>query len=183
MTPHDRLRMSIAAAQYLEALEQDDEATLASLWEAAATDEELFAALRDIHAGLVEEQVEQLNRLNERIAQAAQKHLQADQPPPPPTGPITVAHAAEELLQHPPDHLTAEEYELNHRLRSVGDSFPADLGLSDFIAWAEQRYGPAPRDYWKALRGAAITLELRRGSHAQYQLAARRAPKPEEESK
>ena len=66
---------------------------------------------------------------------------------------------------------------MNERLRSARDPLPADHGLSNFVAWAEEKYGAAPTTYWKVFREAAIKLELRRGAEAEYQLAARRAPK------
>jgi hypothetical protein len=51
------------------------------------------------------------------------------------------------------------------------------LGLSKLVAWAEALFGPAPMEYWKAFRQAALKLELRRNAEVQYQLAARRGPK------
>ena len=71
---------------------------------------------------------------------------------------------------------------LNERLRRLQEPLPEDLGLSGLIGWAEKRFGSAPAEYWKAFRQAAVKLELRRGAEAEYHLAARRAPKPEEKS-
>ena len=45
---------------------------------------------------------------------------------------------------------------------------------------SEKWFGVAPAEYWSAFRQAAVKLELRRAAEAEYRLAARRAPKPEE---
>lgn len=181
MTPNDRLRVSIAAARYLEALERDDHAALDALWGAATADPDLLAAIRDIHAGLAEEQNRETGeQLARRVAAAAEQHLTAGEVLRPAAGPVTVADVADELFRHTPDRLPAAAHELNERLRSARDPLPADLGLSNFATWAEQKYGAAPAAYWKAFREAAVKLELRRAAEVEYQLAARRAPKPGE---
>jgi hypothetical protein len=181
MTPNDRLRISSATARYLEALEQDDHTTLAALWEWAASDTDLLTAFRDIHAGLIEEREQDaFDRAVNRVAALAEQHLTGAEVVRPATGPVTVADVAEELFRHTPDRLPAAAHQLNERLRSAHDPLPADLGMSNFVAWAEQRYGAAPAAYWKAFREAAVKLELRRAAEVEYQLAARRAPKPED---
>jgi hypothetical protein len=182
MTPQDRLRISILAARYQEALERDDHAALAALWELAAGDPELLAAFRQTHAGLIEElDKAESQRVTDRVAELAEKHLIEAGVVRPATGPVTIADVAEELFRHTPDRLPAVAHELNERLRSDRDPMRTDLGLSDFVAWAEENYGSAPAEYWKAFRDAGIKLELRRAAEAEnYQLAARRAPKPGE---
>jgi hypothetical protein len=180
MTPHDRLRVSIATARYLEALERDDHATLDAIWEQAAADDELLTALQELHAGLIEEQEQaEAAALTGRVAAAAEQHLTSGDVARPLTGPATVSDAAEELFRGPPARLSGEAHQLNERLRASVDVIPADLGLSEFVTWAEAKYGPASAAYWKALREAAIKLDLRRSAEADYQLAARRAAKPE----
>jgi hypothetical protein len=177
MTPHDRLRVSLAAARYLDALERHDEAELESLWASAASDAELLAAFRDIHAGLLEEQAA---RNTATLSEAVEKHLPSAEVVRPATGPVTVADVADELFRHTPDRLPAEAHRLNERLRQSAEPVPTDLGLSKLTAWAEAKYGAAPPAYWKAFLQAATKLELRRAAAAEYQLAARKAPKPEE---
>lgn len=181
MTPNDRLRLSIATARYLDALERDDHATLDALWGAAAADSDLLAALRDLHAGLAEEQEREIGeQLTRRVAAAAEQHLTGGDIVHPVAGPLTVADVSDELFRHTPDRLPAAAHELNERLRSARDPLPADLGLSNFVVWAEAKYGVAPAAYWKAFREAAVKLELRRAAEVEYQLAARRAAKPGE---
>jgi tetratricopeptide (TPR) repeat protein len=59
MTPHEkRLRLDLAAARYLEALEQDDFDAMADLWREAGSDRDLEAVLHQVHAALVEERQE-----------------------------------------------------------------------------------------------------------------------------
>lgn len=178
MTPNDPLRVSIAAARYVEALERDDQSTLDALWGAAAADPELFAALRDLHAGLAEEQRHDTDdQLVRRVAAAAERHLTGGEVVRDAAGPVTVADVADELFRHAPDRLPADGHALNDRLRAVTEPLPADLGLSKLTAWAEARFGPAPAAYWKAFYAALVKLDLRRASETEYQLAARQAPK------
>jgi hypothetical protein len=51
-----RLTLDIAAARYLDALERDDFATMAEIWQAALADPDLSTVLREVHSGLIEEQ-------------------------------------------------------------------------------------------------------------------------------
>ncbi len=180
MTPHDRLRVSLAAARYLEALERDDAPTLDALWDTAAGDPELLAAFRDIHTGLIEERSTAEHAAVTGVVAAAAEHLMSGDVVRPAGGPVTVADVADELFLHTPDRLPAEAHQLNQRLRAAHDRLPANLGLSKLIAWAEQKYGNAPPAYWKAFREAAVKLELRSAAEVEYQLAARRASKPGE---
>jgi hypothetical protein len=176
MTPHDRLRVSVDSARYLDALERGDVAELQRLWRLAETDAELQTAFREIHAGLLEEQDAELMGT---IAAAAQKHLPSAEVVRPATGPVTVADVADELFRHTPDRLPADAHRLNERLRQSPEPIPTDLGLPKLIAWAEAKYGPAVKEYWKAFHQVVIKLHTRRES-AEYQVAARKAPNPED---
>lgn len=184
MTPQDQLRIDLAAARYQEALEQDDFATMTELWELAANDPEMIAAFQETHAGLMEElEQSQEARTSARLETLVEEHLTGAEVVRPTTGPVTVGDVADELFRHTPDRLSAATHQMNERLRSARDPLPVDLGLTNFIAWAEEKYGAAPVAYWKAFREAANTLELRRAAEVEYQLAARRAPKPDEGKK
>lgn len=176
MSPHDRLRISIDSARYLDALERCDEAELQRLWQLAETDPELLTAFQEIHAGLLEEiEAETVGA----VAVAAQVHLPSAEILRPATGPVTVADVADELFRHTPDRLPAEAHALNERLRSATEPIPTDLGLPKLITWAEAKFGKATEEYWKAFYQAVIKLDLQRAS-AEYQIAARKASKPEE---
>lgn len=180
MTPHDRLRIGIAAARYLEALEADDQATLDALWGQAAADPELLAAFRDVHAGLIEEQGQQAAAaLEAALSAVAEKTMPSAVIVRPADGPVTVADVADDLFRHTPDRLPAAAHALNERLRVSAEVLPTDLGLSKLTAWAEAKFGAAPAEYWAAFYAALVKLDLRRASAADYQLAARTAPKPE----
>jgi hypothetical protein len=115
------------------------------------------------------------------IAAAAQKHLPSAEVVRPATGPVTVADVANELFRHTPDRLPAAVHQFNEKLRSSAEPYPTDLGLSKLIEWAEARFGAAPAEYWRAFRQAGIKLELRRAANTEYQLAARKAPKTEDQ--
>ena len=180
MTLHDRIRISIMAARYLEALERDDDAILAALWDAAASDHELLAAFEDIHSGLVEEQVEEAAKITEGLVSYLNEHLNEAEIVRTPVGPVTVADVADELFQYPPHRMPATAHQLNERLRSARNPLPIDLGLPKLVAWAEATFGPGSAEYWKAFREAAIKVRMRRNADHEFQLAARQTkPRPE----
>jgi hypothetical protein len=62
---------------------------------------------------------------------------------------------------------------MNDRLRGSKQSLPDDLGLSALTVWAEAAFGPAPPEYWKAFRQAAIKVRMRASAEVEFQLAAR----------
>lgn len=180
MTHHDRLRIDLAAAAYLDALGRDDVETQARLWGQAAADPGLLAAFQEVHAGLLEEnEAAGHAATGAAIAQAAANHLSSAEVVRPPAGPVTVGDVAEELFRHTPARLPPEAHALNAALRTSSEPLPADLGLSKLSAWAEAKFGPAVAGYWAAFRAAALKLELRRAAAAEYALAARSAPKAE----
>ena len=166
--------------EYLAALAAADDRTLDTLWERAATDPELERALLEIEVALDEDDREQDARAAERtIAGSVVAHLPSAEIIRPSTGPVTVGDVARELFRHTPDRLSAEAHALNQRLLSSLEELPFEVGLTKLIAWAESRFGTAPSEYWRSFRQAALKLERRRGSEAEYRLAARKAPKPE----
>jgi hypothetical protein len=174
MMPNDhRLRLDVAAAQYLEALECDDFEAMSSFWEQAAADPDLERALHQVHTGLADEWLatavavvgETVDRL---LPSASIVHSAA--------GPVTVADVADELFRRPRELLPADAHTLNERLRAARDPLPEDLALGKLATWGEAKFGPAPPEYWKAFRQAALKIELRRAAQAEYYLAARKAP-------
>ena len=181
MTPHDRVRISLAAARYLDALERDDQDALDALWALAANDPEMLTAFNDINAGLLEEaQTRDLAAVESAVAAAVERHLPSADVVKPETGPVTVADVAAELFRHPPARMPAEAHALNEQLRTVADPLPADLGLAALLGWAESKFGPAPARYWEAFRQAALKARMRRAADTEFQLAARKTPpKPE----
>jgi hypothetical protein len=181
MTHHDRLRIDLAAAAYLDALARDDVDTQARLWGQAAADPGLLAVFQEVHAGLLDEnEASDHTATGAAIAQAAETHLTSAEVVRPPTGPVTVGDVADELFRHTPDRLPPEAHALNAALRASSEPLPADLGLSKLTAWAEAKFGPAAAGYWAAFRAAALKLELRQAAVAEFALAARSAPKTED---
>lgn len=181
MTPHDRLRIDLAAAAYLDALARDDVETQARLWGQAAADPGLLAAFQEVHTGLLEEnETADHTATGAVIAQAVETHLTSAEVVRPPDSPVTVGDVANELFRHTPDRLPAEAHVLNEVLRASSEPLPTDLGLSKLTAWAEAKFGPAASGYWAAFRAAALRLELRQAATAEFALAARSAPKPED---
>jgi hypothetical protein len=167
MNPTDRrLMIDLTTARYLHALERDDFSMMEEVWRLALADPELEAALREVHAGLIEEAD---RAAAGALTAAVETHLPSAEIIRTVAGPVTVADVADELFRHTPDRLPAEAHLLNERLRASRESLPADLGLSKLTAWAEAKFGQA-----------AVKLELRRAAEAEYHLAARPAPKPED---
>lgn len=182
MTPNpDRIRLDLLAARYLEAVERDDFETQEQLWQLAGTDPQLVAAFRQVHDDLLAEQEEvEATHAKTAITSAVEQHLTSAEIVTPTAGPVTVAAVANELFRHTPDRLPAAAHVLNERLRQSPEELPASLGLSKFVAWAEATFGPAPIEYWKAFREAALLVRMRATPETEFQLAARKAPKPEE---
>jgi hypothetical protein len=182
MTPHERLRISLAVARYLEALERDDHATLATLWQSAMTEPGLLDAFRDLHSGLIEEHMQRTSSgVTASVAAAVEEHLTSGELARHRTGKVTVAEVADELFRHAPDRLPAEAHVLNEKLRRLYEPLPTELGLPNLLAWAAVRFGPTPDSYWKAFRMAAMKLRIRINSDTEFQLAARQTKhKPEE---
>lgn len=176
MTPQHRLRIDLAAAAYLDALERDDADAQAHLWARAATDADLLAALREVHAGLLEER-EAADRaaIGDAVARAVDAHLPSAEVVRAPAGPVTVGEVANELFRHAPDRLPPEAHALNELLRASGEPLPEDLGLWVLREWAEGKFGSAPVEYWKVFSDAARKVRMRANTEAEYQLAARRA--------
>jgi hypothetical protein len=180
MKPNERrLQLDLTAARYLEALEQDDFTAMAEMWKAASGDGELEAILRDVHAGLIEEQAHaELSSVTEGIVSAVQEHLPSAEVIRETGGPTTVGDVADELYRHSPDRLPIDAHLLNERLRKSQEPLPENLGLSVLTAWAESRFGAGPPEYWRVFRQAAVKLVLRSAANSEYRLAARRT-KPE----
>jgi hypothetical protein len=179
MTPQDRrFWIDLTAAEYLDALEREDFDAQDRLWLLAATDPDLEAAFLETHDAIVEEsQAAAVNPTIDAVRAAVLKHLpgvELDAP----TGPVTVAMVARELFERPPGRLSHEAAALNDRLQATAAELPADMGLTPLTQWLEDKYGPAPPEYAKAFRLAAIKLRIRVNSDAEVQVAARRTKPP-----
>ena len=181
MSPTNRrLQLDLLAARYLESLERKDFSKMSSIWQAALTDPELEAILHEIHAGVVEEQTLESGASTSAVLTAAvEKHLPSAEIIQQITGPVMVADVAEELYHRTPDRLAAEAHLLNEQLRALHEPLPSELGISGLTTWGNTRFGSAPGEYWAAFRRAAVKLELQRAAEAEYQMAARGAPKSE----
>ena len=92
---------------------------------------------------------------------------------------ISVPNIAEAVTYYTQKMGYREAFRVNDELRSSNEPLPRELGLTGLIAFAEAKFGIAPREYWKAFRQVALKLELRRAAVTEYQLAARKPPKPE----
>jgi hypothetical protein len=179
MNPNSRrVEIDLAAAHYFDALQREDFDAMADMWQRALLDPELHSVIRQVHAGLIEEHArEERAPASSVLSAAVETYMPSAEIVHHKLGPVTVAEVAEELFRHTPDQLPAAAHVLNERLRTAPEGLPEELGLAPLTAWAEKRFGKAPPEYWKVFRQAALKLELRRAAEAEYQLAARRAPK------
>ena len=165
---------------YIAALDAADVEVLNRIWERAASEPELEAYLYALNAEIdADDKLQATRAVKPALADAVRAHLPSAEIIVPNSGPVTVGDVARELLRHPPAGLPADAHALNEALLKSSDALPENLGLSMLVAWAEPRFGNAPSAYWKAFRLAALKLEMRRASAEEYQLAARRSPKPE----
>lgn len=177
MTPADRrLWLDVQAAHYLAAIEAEDFDRQGEIWKLAARDPELEDALHAVHAGLAEEGTAGVAAA---VEDALTKHLPSAEVIRPTAGPVTVGMVADELFRHPPSGVSMDGWRLNDELRSSTEPLPRELGLTSLTKWAEAKFGMVPREFWKAFREAALKLELRAAAETEYQLAARKGPKPE----
>lgn len=175
--PNDRqIRIDLAAARYLEALEAGDAGAIEAIWALAEGDAEMTAALEQVVDGLIEEQqTAAADIAGTVLVDAVAEHFPSATIAVTPTGPVTIAEVAEALFRMPPAQLPGDVHQINDKLRKDGTPLPDDLGLSKFVAWAESRFGSAPRSYWKALAQKASQLRLERAA-SELGLAARKAP-------
>src|SRR5690349_17966475 len=99
MNPTDRrLQLDLAAARYLAALERNDFPAMAAAWALALEDPELEAVLREVHAGLIEEQAGgDAAVVTAALTAAVDRHLPSAEIVRASAGPVTVGNVAEEL--------------------------------------------------------------------------------------
>ncbi len=176
------LRRELLAAKYLQAVESDDFEMQEALWQLAESEPELAEMFQQVHDDLIAEQdAAEDVAATATIADSVEKHLPSATIVRDPAGPVTFADVADELFRNPPVGLSNEAFRLNDELRSSVEPLPTELGLSALIAFAEAKFGTAPREYWRAFKLAALEVRMRANSRtAEYQLAARREPKPED---
>lgn len=176
------LRRELLAAKYLRAVESDDFELQEKLWQLAESEPELVDLFQQVHDDLIAEQDSaESAKATDAIVDAVEKHLPSATIVRDPAGPVTFADVADELFRNPPLGLSNDAFRLNDELRNSPEPLPTELGLSALIAFAEAKFGAAPREYWRAFKLAALEVRMRANSRtAEYQLAARREPKPED---
>lgn len=176
------LRRELLAAKYLQAVESDDFAAQEEFWKLAESEPELVDLFQQVHDDLIAEQdAAETAKATAGIAESVERHLPTAEIVRDPVGPVTFADVADELFRHPPTGLSNDAFRLNDELRSSAEPLPTELGLSALIAFAQAKFGEAPREYWQAFRLAALEVRMRANSRTtEYQLAARREPKPED---
>lgn len=162
----DQRRLDRLARSYLAALDAGDFDRIDALWDRAGADPDLSDLLFALDEEIVAEQ--------DRDAGAVEAHLPSAEVVGPAAGPLTVAEVAEHLRKHMPRGLTDDDLAAD-RLRAAADPLPDDLGVPAVVGRG-RRYGAVPQAYWKAFRGAALKLRLRRSPAENFQMAARPAP-------
>ena len=178
MTDRERQRqLDLLAMQFIDALETQDFHTIDRLWTISASDPELQAMLIDTASELAHtHELEAQARVEGAVVEAVERHMPSAEVIRPVTGPLTVGEVAEFIRRHQPANLTTDEIAANEQLRRSAEVVPAQLGLSQVLAWGRQ-FGSLPDSYWRAFRQTAIKLRMRRDSELTLQMAAR-ASKP-----
>jgi hypothetical protein len=184
MTDRERQRqIDLLAMQFVDALEAGDFATIDRLWAASAVDLELETVFLETAAELAQTyEAETQAHLEEAIAEAVDQHMPSAELVRPLVGPLTVAEVAEFIHRHPPAGLTMDEIAVNEQLRQSAQLVPAELGVSQVLAWGRQ-FGSLPETYWRAFRQAALKLRMRRESDVNSQMAARQTTRKRPEAK
>jgi hypothetical protein len=178
MTDRERQRqLDLLAMQFVDALEAQDFEAIDRLWTISASDPELQATLIETASELAQTyELEAQARVEGAVVEAVERHMPSAEVIRPVTGPLTVGEIAEFIRRHPPANLTTDEIAANEQLRPSAEVVPAQLGLSQVLAWGRQ-FGSLPESYWRAFRQTAIKLRMRRDSELTLQMAAR-ASKP-----
>lgn len=178
MNRDESLRIDWLCGQYLAALEQLDFTRMEKIWELAAFEPELEKALHLLHEGLQEEEAQQnQNDVSQHLSQLVALHLPSAAIIPSPEKPFTVAEVITELLKDPRLESAAEMQSFIEKLGTSTEPLPSERALSKLRSWAEARFGTASPRFWQEFQQAALRLDLRRASTADYALAARTAPR------
>lgn len=181
MTPDDRLKLELFAANYRDAIVQDDFDAQASLLDYANTLPGSTERVLEIHAEL---EADAESAELRRIATAVEKHIPSGTVMTAQRGPITVGQVATALLRELPGGWDKEKQAINDSLKARTEPLPEAMGLLDVTAWLVKEFGTVPDGYPKLFRQVAHKLRSRQNSDAeQYQLAARRGVAKSEEPK
>jgi hypothetical protein len=162
-------RLDKFAMRYLTAIDAGDFDTLSDLWARAADDPDLCEMLHELNATLATEDREAATNA---VVAAIEQHMPSAEVVRPAVGPLTVAEVADHIRKNPPPGLTTDDLRINDILRGSAQVVPAELGISQVVAWGRQ-FGSAPEPYWRAFREVALDLWMRRTSADNYQMAAR----------
>ena len=175
-TRENQNRLDRLAVRYLAALDAEDFATVAHLWEQAAHDEDLGEMLHGLNAELVVEQDAARDTAQDAASRAIRDAIEETMPSAqfvrPTTGALTAAEVAEHIRRRPPAGLTVDDLAINDALRRVIETVPTQLGLSEVLHWG-RKFGPAPEAYWRAFREVALDLWMQRTAPQNYKMAAR----------
>ena len=181
MTPDDRLKIELFAANYRDAIVQDDFDAQASLLDYANTLPGSTERVLEIHAEL---EADAESAELRRIATAVEKHIPSGTVMTAQRGPITVGQVATALLRELPGGWDKEKQAINDELCKSTEPLPTEMGLYRLMSWFKQHHGEVPESYAEAFQGVAQTLLMRQNSNdQQYALAARLAKSKAEEPK
>jgi hypothetical protein len=168
-----------SALRYLDALDADDVAALAELWEQAAMNPQLEQVLGELTDGLaVEEGLDPAWQADaERVRSLLRKHLPSGFRSEDELPPLTVRDVAARLQADSAlgARLTAADRTANSRLLADTTPIPVELGLPHFEKWQTTLGVSASSHYWRAFRQTAVLLAMGRCQQAGELAAARRA--------
>jgi hypothetical protein len=161
-----------AIYRYVQALDQSDLETIATILDLAVNDPELDRAIIEINQHIEEE--ENLTSFAEKaeiVRNLVRTHLpSAFEPNKPVDSPLTVGEVAARLKAEQLVPFTDQE--ANEQLLNVSHPLPAWLNMQAVQQLAVGLQVTASERYWRAFRDAAIMLGMGR-SHQSQLLAAR----------
>jgi hypothetical protein len=182
MSAHtDRFWRERMAVRYLDALDAGDLDTIGTLWERAATDDELHALLVELNHGLHEEEGLGTDFTTDaaRVLELARRHLPSAFPPAEPPGPLTVADVARRLEAEPEfRRLDPADRAVHARLLADAAQVPEDLGQPQLDRWMQGHGFAASPTYRRVFRKVALLLDMARCQQEGRLAAARRAAPP-----
>lgn len=165
------------ALRYLDALEAEDDQSLAELWRAACEDPALCTLLLELDEGLSTEE----EQGEAQVQRLVQEHLGAHLLPAVEelTSAVVVSRLKDLGGSGP---MSSDDQLASLTLLSLRAPLPADLGQRAFDAWVKALPLKASRGYWRAFRKTAVLLALGQAD-AGIELAAARSAEPGRESR
>jgi hypothetical protein len=182
MSAHpDRFWRERMAVRYLDALDAGDLDTVVSLWEQAATDDELNALLQELSEGLEAEEGIGADFATDaaRVLELARQHIPSAFPPVGLSEPLTAADVARRLEAEPEfRRLGPSDRAAHARLLADASQVPRELGRPQLDRWMQALGVAVGPIYRRVFRKVALLMDMARCQQEGRLAAARTATPP-----